>query len=663
MSATVSYVRSLHMASTAGFLVAAGGAVILAAWFGDWRTLTNLRDDWQPMLPSTATCFILSGVALVLTTRAMASPPPGSNRANEVNRRFALGLGLLVALVGARRLIYYAAGWRSEIDTFGLVAHAGSGQMAWTAGLGFLLAGLAIALGARRAFHPLGQLLAAAVFFIGWATSVRYLYGGPMQDWPFLTSVNTAAAFAVLGLGIFFTRPDAGLVQLWNSPCAGGTLVRGLLPAALVLPVVTGWLRLQGEHAGWYGLEAGLTLFALSNVAVFVALAWHTAFRLHREDLRRREAEKAERAERYFSDALLDSLPGVFYLYDRDGRFLRWNHQFENVTGYDSAEMRRLRPADFFPPEAHPALKERVDRVFSEGRADLEADFRFKDGRTRPYYFTGVRVHLGGETCLAGVGIDIGERREAERAVHKLNAELERRVDERTAELQAKNRELETFTYSVSHDLKAPLRGIDGYSRLLLEDYHDKLDAEGRHFLGSVRSAATQMGQLIDDLLAYSQLERRALQPRTIHLRELTNEVLQRHQEELARRNVELVVNLPDLIVHADAQALGQSLRNLVDNAVKFTASTPAARIDIGARIEDEVCLLWVKDNGTGFDMRFAERIFDIFQRLHRAEDYPGTGIGLAIVRKAMQRMHGRAWAVSEPGRGATFYLELPLRA
>lgn len=663
MPPAASHARSLRVATVAGILITAGGALMLLAWFGDLPSLTNLRPDWQPMVPLTAFCFVLCGVALVLAARAMAGETAGATPALHTHRRIALALGVVVAAVGARRLIYYAAGWRSEIDMFGLIPHAGPGQMAWTAGLGFLLVGLAIALTARRGFQPLSQILAALVFFIGWATLVRYFYGGTMRDWPFMTSVNTAAAFALLGLGVFFARPDAGLVRLWNSPSAGGTLVRRLLPAALTLPVLNGWLRLQGERAGWYGLEAGLTLFALSNVVVFVALAWLTALKLHREDLKRREAEKGERTERYFSDSLLDSLPGVFYLYDREGRFLRWNHQFETATGYLPSEMTKLRPADFFRPEDHAALKERVDRVFAEGRADLEADFKAKDGSTRPYYFTGVRVELDGEICLAGVGIDIGERREAERAVHKLNAELERRVEERTAELQAKNRELETFTYSVSHDLKAPLRGIDGYSRLLLEDYHDKLDGEGRRFLTSVRSAASQMGQLMDDLLAYSQLERRSLQPRELHLRDLVTEILQRHQEEINRRPVEVVVKIPAVTVHTDAQALGQSLRNLVENAFKFTAAVPDARVEIGARVEDGVCLLWVRDNGAGFEMRFAERIFEIFQRLHRAEEYPGTGIGLAIVRKAMQRIHGRAWAISEPGRGATFYLELPVRA
>jgi PAS domain S-box-containing protein len=367
------------------------------------------------------------------------------------------------------------------------------------------------------------------------------------------------------------------------------------------------------------------------------------------------------RAERDFSDALVDSLPGAFYLYTPEGKFLRWNRNFERVTGYSGSEIARMHPLDFFLADEQPMLKERIAEVFAKGSSEVEAGFLAKDGSTTPYFFTGMTVTFGGETCLAGVGIDISERRRAEERVHELNADLERRVILRTAELQAKNRELETFTYSVSHDLKAPLRGIDGYSRLLQEDYGDKFDEEGRRFLASVRQASQQMGQLIDDLLAYSQLERRAMTLAPVKPQAVIDALPVGFREELAARGVEFTVDLPDHEVNADINGLSQVLRNLLDNALKFTRGSSPPRIEVGGRIERGRYLLWVRDNGIGFEMKFVDRIFDIFQRLHRAEDYPGTGVGLAIVRKAVERMGGRAWATGELGRGATFFVELPL--
>jgi PAS domain S-box-containing protein len=252
------------------------------------------------------------------------------------------------------------------------------------------------------------------------------------------------------------------------------------------------------------------------------------------------------------------------------------------------------------------------------------------------------------------------QRKRAEGELRKHREHLEELVVQRTAELEAKNRELETFTYSVSHDLKAPLRGIDGYSRLLLEEYASQLDEEGRTFLHTIRRATDQMNQLIDDLLTYSRLERRALNPGHVNPRALVEALAAERNDEINQRGVSLTVDISCESVIADAEGLAQALRNLLDNALKFTRDVPAPRLEIGGRETEKACMLWVRDNGIGFDMRYHDRIFEIFQRLHRTEDYLGTGIGLALVRKAMERMGGRVWAESAPGEGATFYLEIP---
>ena len=251
-------------------------------------------------------------------------------------------------------------------------------------------------------------------------------------------------------------------------------------------------------------------------------------------------------------------------------------------------------------------------------------------------------------------------RRRAGEALDQLNAELEERIAARTAALAGKSRELETFAYSVAHDLKAPLRGIDGYSRLLLEDYAPRLDDEGRSFLTTIHTSAEEMSQLIDDLLDYSRLERREFKPDRLELRTLVDRLVEQKRRETAEDDIEFVVNVNGGTIVADASGLFQSLRNYLDNAVKFTRKVPEPRIEVGAKETADGCLLWVRDNGIGFDSKYHDQIFGIFQRLNPAEDYPGTGIGLAIVRKAAERMGGRAWAESAPGRGATFYLEIP---
>jgi signal transduction histidine kinase len=251
-------------------------------------------------------------------------------------------------------------------------------------------------------------------------------------------------------------------------------------------------------------------------------------------------------------------------------------------------------------------------------------------------------------------------RQNATHALNDLNAELEERITARTAALDIKSRELETFAYTVAHDLKAPLRGIDGYTRLLLEDHIRDLNPEAQQFLTTIHNSSEEMSQLIDDLLAYSRLERLEFQTVRLELEPLVSTVVEQKTRELNGSNIEFIVDVNGASVVADSNGLAQSLNNYLDNAVKFTSNVPRPCVEIGCDETPEKVKLWVRDNGIGFDMKYHDQIFGIFQRLNSTDDYPGTGIGLAIVRKAMERMGGRAWAESEPGHGATFYLEIP---
>jgi len=307
--------------------------------------------------------------------------------------------------------------------------------------------------------------------------------------------------------------------------------------------------------------------------------------------------------------------------------------------------------------------------ALEKGRAAHEGWHQRKDGSRfwAEATLTSVSDENGNLVGFAKVTRDRSERRayeqqrqHAEQELRALNADLEQRVRERTAELEERHRELETFTYSVSHDLKAPLRGIDGYSRLLQEDYSDRLDEEGRRFLATIRRATQQMSQLIEDLLAYSRLERRKLQVSPVSPAALVAAILAEYADEIRRRSVAVTVALPEVTLKIDPEGLAMVLRNLIDNALKFTGTAAEPRVDVGGSVDAAVCRLWVRDNGVGFDMKYHDRIFEIFQRLHREEEYPGTGVGLAIVRKAIERMGGRVWARSEPGVSTTFYVELP---
>jgi hypothetical protein len=387
-----------------------------------------------------------------------------------------------------------------------------------------------------------------------------------------------------------------------------------------------------------------------------------------------REAQQALRDSEARLAYLLRTAPTIIYTADPAGaqpaRYVSPN--VEALLGWPPE--RYLERPGFWFEMVHPddraavlaaaAMAATLDQIAAEYRV------RHADGRWR-WIRDVARVtrNAAGEPAeLVGSWLDITERHDAEQEVRRLAAELEQRVRERTAELdrsvaqlRAVNHELETFTYSVSHDLKAPLRGIDGYSRLLLSDHDAQLDEEGREFLKHIRQATQHMGALIDDLLAYSRLERRELAIAPVALSGLVQSALAGLRQELEGAGVQLELQVdPALHVRADAQGLAMALRNLVDNAIKFSRSRTPPRVTIATAHSPAGVQLTVRDNGVGFDMKFHDRIFSIFQRLHRAEDYPGTGIGLAIVRKAMERMGGRVWAASRPDEGASFTLELP---
>lgn len=263
------------------------------------------------------------------------------------------------------------------------------------------------------------------------------------------------------------------------------------------------------------------------------------------------------------------------------------------------------------------------------------------------------------EEVNASLQREAAERQRAEDELLQFNQELEARVADRTAQLEDANKELESFTYSVSHDLRAPLRWIVGFSDALMEDHGDALDDEARRKIGIIRGEGTRMGQLIDDLLAFSRLGRKALSTSEVHMTTLAETcwATLKAQQDASRVDVR-IDHLPN--ARGDRVLLGQVLANLLSNALKFSAGKAEPRIDVRAITDGDEHIYFVRDNGAGFDPKYRAKLFGVFQRLHDAAEFPGTGVGLALVQRIVKRHGGRVWAEGEPGKGATFYFSLP---
>jgi PAS domain S-box-containing protein len=345
---------------------------------------------------------------------------------------------------------------------------------------------------------------------------------------------------------------------------------------------------------------------------------------------------------------------------DETGRVLEANDQAVASYQLSREQLRAANINELRDPAARGDYPKQFEQVKRDSAVRFKTLHLRRDGSSFPVEVSSMAFELDGRTLIQSIIRDITEQREHEAKIHALNGQLEQRVRERTAQLETAFREMEAFSYSVSHDLRAPLRGIDGFSHALLEDYGDRLDPEGRHFLRRIRNGAQRMGQIMDDLLDLSRLSRHELAREPMDLSAQVRQILGGlEQQAPGERRVELSVQ-DGLQVQADPRLMHMVLGQLLTNAWKFTGKRAGARIEFGAAPGEAGSTFYVRDNGAGFDMAYAGKLFGAFQRLHDAVEYPGTGVGLAIAQRILLRHGGRIWAEAAVDQGATFFFNLP---
>jgi PAS domain S-box-containing protein len=378
-------------------------------------------------------------------------------------------------------------------------------------------------------------------------------------------------------------------------------------------------------------------------------------------DIAERKAveEKLRASEARFSIAFNASPISSVISTLAEGRYIAVNDTFLDLTGHTREEVIGHTSADLGIWQSSERRTDLIQLLLKQGQVrNRETPYRMKDGEVRVFLTSAEIIKLDNQPHLITASVDITERKRAELENLRLNAELEQRVADRTAQLQAVNSELEAFSYSVSHDLRAPLRHINGFSQALLEDYADQLDETGKGYLREVRGASQEMSQLIDDVLQLARVTRSEMRREIVDLSELADSITKQMKERDPDRTV--VVDIEEgLTIPGDKRLLQILLSNLIGNAWKFTSKREQAEIRFGQTQKGAESVYLVRDNGAGFDMAYVDKLFGAFQRLHTAAEFEGTGIGLATVQRIVNRHGGRVWAEGAINQGATFYFTL----
>lgn len=648
----------VHRVSIAFSLAAlAVGVIGIIGWFAGIPMLTAWGPGLVPIAPLTAIALVAMGVAIAFSV--VFPDDAFGNRWLTLTASTTLLLGIygLAEMWMGGLLTEFITDRLEPLDPqfHGIISPVAA--IVW-----ILLAGGFLTVRRQPKISTVLLNIAGIVCTI---VLLGYLYRTPLLYGSGLRPMPLPAATAMLWLaiaGLCLLGPEHVPLRFVTGASARSRLLRAFLPVLVAVIIVDGILSryMPRDAAPTLRTAISVLVFVGTNLVIIFLATRLSGAAIDQAEQRRMSAEKTAADRLAMFEQIFESAPGAMVAVDERGHIMRVNGEAERKFGYRREEMIG-QPIEMLVPDRVAARHRQHTRTYLQAPrvrpmgVGLELYAKRKDGTEFPVDIMLGPLHTEHGTLILSIVYDISDRKRAEQEIQTLNQELQKRIEE----LEVVNKELESFSYSVSHDLRAPLRAIYGFTQVIAEDYGAKFDEEGRRVLHIIQENTKRMGQLIDDLLAFSRLGRQGITTHPTDLSEIVKSIF----EEVARQYPDRVFDfrlhlLP--LTECDRSMIRQVLVNLIANAAKFTKDRSPALIEVGAMLGAAEHTFFVRDNGVGFDMRYAHKLFGVFQRLHRQQDFEGTGVGLAIVQRIIHRHGGRVWAESQPDKGATFFFTLP---
>jgi len=644
------YISRLHTFSEiSSIVIAIIGVLFIMGWLFDIGILKTPVSNFSTVKSNTAFSFILIGISIWLLQE---------KRINPRNLLIARVLSVIILLIGSLTLFEYISGVNLGIDQILFMEPQGAFQtpslnrMSLVAASSFLLIGISLLTldNEKNRNLQVFQFLIIIVGLVAFLVALGYFYQTtiyPVQNTT-APSPYGSIMLVVIALAVLASRPDRGFMEILTSDRISGIFGRRILLVIIFVPLFFGWLRILGERSGLYDAAFGTAITIFSTILILIILIWLSILSIDKTDIKRMNAEESIRRQAN----LLNLTHDAIFVRNLNDEITFWNKGSEETYGWSQRDaLGRVTP-ELLQAEYPKPLDEIQADVLNYGQWDGELKHKKRDGTSIIVLSRwSLQKDVNGKPLgFLEINTDITKRKEAQEKLKGLIEELKR-----------SNYELQQFTYITSHDLQEPLRSIASFSQLLERRYKDKLDKDADEYINFVVDASTRMKEMIQGLLDYSNIGTRKEEFESLNVEDILKQVLS-NLNALIEENDAVVAHDPLPVITADRGLLVKLFQNLIENAIKFRKPDEHPKIHISTYLnkKNKEYVFSVADNGIGIETQYSDKIFEIFKRLHTIDEYRGTGIGLAICKRIVERHGGRIWVESELGKGSVFYFTLP---